>query len=155
MIGLTIRTDAMRRSLETYARKLHDVAQKALVDATEAAQASAKTTIHATTTRRTGDAEDNWGSTWLGPYKRRLKSFSGHAGFIESGTHGHFIPGSFMPARGGKTLAFMWHGKLTFRRWVYHPGTKARPFLDTANASGQMAMKASAQIGLDRIAREF
>lgn len=150
MISVTIKTDGINRAVEAYARKLHDVAQASLVAATDAAEASARQTIHATTTRRTGDLEDNWSTSWRGPHLRGLTSHSGHAGFINDGTRPHPIV-----ARRAKFLRFQMNGQTMFRRSVNHPGTRARPFVALAQAAGQMAMRASAQTNLDRIAREF
>jgi hypothetical protein len=48
-----------------------------------------------------------------------------HAIFIINGTKPHAIH-----ARRVKFLRFMWHGRIVFRRSVWHPGTKPRPFLD-------------------------
>lgn len=150
MIGVTFKTDAMHRALEEYVRKAHDMAQAALTDATRAAEASARATIHATTVRRTGELEDSWSSSWRGPYTRGLTNWSGHAGFINSGTRPHVIA-----ARRVQFLRFQMNGQTMFRRSVNHPGTKARPFVALAMASGQMALKASAQTGVERLAREF
>lgn len=150
MIGVTIKVDAIERALRTYADQLSVVARTAVMDGSDAAQVSATATLHATTTRRTGAAEDSWIHIWRGPYKRLLRNTSGHAGFIESGTAAHIIA-----ARRTKFLRFEMNGQTMFRRSVRHPGTKARPFLALAAAAGQMAMKASAQAGADRIARQF
>jgi hypothetical protein len=40
------------------------------------------------------------------------------------GTRRHIIR-----ARNARALAFVWHGKLVFRRSVNHPGTRANPYL--------------------------
>lgn len=149
MIGVTIKVDAIKRSLDAYAQKLHDVAQTALKDATDAAEASALLAIRAQTTRRTGSLEDDWSSSWRGPYARGLFNFSDHASFIELGTPPHRIE-----AKRGM-LAFQMAGAMMFRRAVNHPGTKARPFLAVATTAGELALRDSARAGLDRIAREF
>lgn len=150
MIGLTLKVDEMKRALEAYARKLETVARVAVMDASEAAQASAVSTIHATTTRRTGQLEDSWIHIWRGPFQRLLRNTSNHAGFIDGGTRPHFIA-----ARRATFLRFQMNGVTMFRRSVNHPGTRPRPFVALSAAVGQMALKASAQSGIDRIASEF
>lgn len=150
MITVEIKTDAVKRALEAYAQKLHAVAQDCLVAATDAAEASARATIRATTTRRTGSLEESWAASWRAPFKRGLFNFSDHADFIENGTRPHVIE-----ARRVRYLRFIVNGELLFRRRVNHPGTKARPFTALASAAGQMAMKASADAGVSRLAREF
>lgn len=155
MIPFEFKHEALSRALEQYAQKLHAVAQQALVDATDAAQASARATIRSTTHRRTGSLEDSWGTSWLGPYRRRLVNFSDHADYIDRGTGIHGPSGQPYLIHGNPTLRFVVAGTVYFRRWVLHPGIKARPFKALAYAAGQMAMRQSAQAGLDRIAREL
>ncbi len=150
MIGFSLDSDATKRALEKYVRDLGQAAQESLTAGALAAQLSARATIHATTQRRTGDAEDNWGTAWVGPYSLRLRSGSDHTGFIESGTRAHLIT-----ARRATFLRFQVGGTTMFRRSVNHPGTRARPFMALAMAAGQMAMKATATRNIDNMAREF
>lgn len=64
----------------------------------------------------------------VSPTHSQTKAAAKYAGYVENGTRAHFI----FPKRRGGMLRFMWHGKLTFREWVFHPGTKSRPFMAEA-----------------------
>lgn len=50
-----------------------------------------------------------------------------YAFFVENGTRAHPIV-----ARRAKVLRFVQNGDTVFRRRVFHPGTKPRPFMQTA-----------------------
>lgn len=153
---ISLRVDAVTRAIDAYAKKLHNVAQTAIKDATDAAEASARATIRATTTRHTGALERSWSTSWRGPYRRGVFNFAPYASYVDEGTRPHAMPG--IPAKPGRTLRFIVGDVTLFRgstKPYQHPGMRARPFTALASAAGQMAMKASAQAGLDRIAREF
>ena len=51
-----------------------------------------------------------------------------YARFLEDGTRPHWIP----LATGGKTLRFVWNGEVTYRKRVWHPGTRAYRVLQRA-----------------------
>jgi hypothetical protein len=148
--GVEIKVDRVQRALLRYLVRLDEVSRSALAEAGLAAIDSARETISRTTTRHTGALEDNWHVGWPDRFTRSVSSFAPHARFIEAGTKAHRIT-----ARRANFLRFEVNGQTMFRRSVWHPGTKARPFLALAMASGQMALKASAQEGVDRIAHEF
>jgi hypothetical protein len=50
-----------------------------------------------------------------------------YAEAVHNGTRRHRIP-----ARPGGVLRFVWNGRVTYARFVNHPGTKPNPFLDRA-----------------------
>lgn len=50
-----------------------------------------------------------------------------YAAYVNDGTRPHRIP-----ARPGGVLRFVWNGQVTYARYVQHPGTRAKPFLDRA-----------------------
>lgn len=55
-----------------------------------------------------------------------------HAGvFLEEGTKDHPIA-----AKNAKALRFMWNGRVTFRKSVHHPGTKATRFWSAGADTG-------------------
>lgn len=65
-------------------------------------------------------------------YVGRLFATAPYAMYVEKGTRPHVIA-----ARNVQFLRFMWHGVLTFRRRVMHPGTKPQPFM--ARSAGPTA----------------
>lgn len=65
-----------------------------------------------------------------GPYRDIVAGRSGltpYLGFHHDGTVPHVIA-----ARRKKTLRFIWHGRVVYRRMVHHPGTKGTFFLTRA-----------------------
>jgi hypothetical protein len=66
-------------------------------------------------------------SSILNPTHARVSANARYAGYVEEGTRSHFI----FPRR-KKALRFMQNGAIRFARWVFHPGTKARPFMQEA-----------------------
>lgn len=150
MIGVTIDHSALDKALDRYVHNLHELAQEGLRVATASAKASALLAIRSQTVRRTGSLQDDWLEVWDGPTLRRLSNYSGHARFIDSGTRAHVIT-----ATRAKFLRFQMNGETMFRRSVNHPGTKARPFVALALASGQMALRASLTQGVDKLAQGF
>lgn len=150
MIDARLNAEPMKQAIRAYADSLLGAAQAALIDATDAAELSARATIRATTKRHTGALEESWRATWQSRTRRRLTNYAPHAGWINDGTKPHRIT-----ARRTQFLKFQMNGTTMFRRSVYHPGTKARPFIALAYAVGQMAMKASGQAAVDHLARAF
>ncbi len=66
-------------------------------------------------------------SASLSPTHARVSANARYAGYVEEGTRSHFI----FPRR-KKALRFTQNGAIRFARWVFHPGTKARPFMQEA-----------------------
>ncbi len=56
-----------------------------------------------------------------------VEATADHAAAVHQGSRPHYIR-----ARPGGALRFVWHGQEMFRRSVWHPGTRARPFLANA-----------------------
>lgn len=56
-----------------------------------------------------------------------VEATANYAAAVHQGSRPHRII-----ARGDGTLRFMWHGRETFRKSVWHPGTRSRPFLANA-----------------------
>jgi hypothetical protein len=63
----------------------------------------------------------------IGPGHSRASANAPYATYVENGTRAHFI----FPVR-AKALRFMQNGAVRFAAWVWHPGTKARPFMQEA-----------------------
>ncbi len=74
-----------------------------------------------------------------------------YAEAIEYGTRSRIIK----PRNAGGTLRFMWRGKLTFRKQVRHPATRAYKFLyRAANAAGRN-FESSMRHGMGQLASKF
>jgi hypothetical protein len=73
-----------------------------------------------------------------------------YAPFIEYGTKPHIIR-----ARRAKALRFMQRGKVVFRRWVRHPGTRPYQFLYRAVNSAARICNQGLFQDMARIARSF
>ncbi|QHB37760.1 tail assembly chaperone [Mycobacterium phage Imvubu] len=56
-----------------------------------------------------------------------VEATADYAAAVHEGSRPHYIR-----ARAGGALRFMWNGQETFRRSVWHPGTRSRPFLRNA-----------------------
>lgn len=56
-----------------------------------------------------------------------VEATADYAAAVHQGSRPHYIR-----ARPGGALRFMWRGQETFRRSVWHPGGRARPFLRNA-----------------------
>lgn len=67
--------------------------------------------------------------TTLGTYECQylVKASAKHAIYIEEGTKPHIIK-----AKNAKALRFLSGGKVVYAKQVFHPGTKASPFMETA-----------------------
>jgi hypothetical protein len=110
--------------------KLKTQTRRALELTAEASIIYAKTTT--LFKRRTGALHSSLKPRIFGNTRARVSADGGHAHFIENGTKAHWIPKSNSGKR--KMLRFMWNGEIIFRRRVWHPGTKARPFMKAAQA---------------------
>lgn len=64
------------------------------------------------------------------------------AGFVIEGTRAHDIPRQPDTRADPKTLRFFWRGSLRFYRRVWHPGTRANPFLDRAGLLAEAEVRA-------------
>lgn len=71
-------------------------------------------------------------STWV----HFIQATAPHAAYVEHGTRPHRIE-----ARKASTLRFFIAGRLTFRRHVDHPGTKATNFMEHAGKVGELALR--------------
>ncbi|UXE04399.1 tail assembly chaperone [Mycobacterium phage Funsized] len=56
-----------------------------------------------------------------------VEATADYAAAVHEGSRAHFIR-----ARRAEALHFFWHGREMFRRSVWHPGTRPRPFLRNA-----------------------
>ena len=56
-----------------------------------------------------------------------VEATANYAAAVHEGSRPHRIA-----ARGDGVLRFMWHGQEVFRKSVWHPGTRSRPFLRNA-----------------------
>lgn len=56
-----------------------------------------------------------------------VEATADYAAAVHEGSRPHYIR-----ARPGGALHFFWHGREMFRRSVWHPGTRSRPFLRNA-----------------------
>ena len=68
-----------------------------------------------------------------------------HAVFVHEGTKAHAIV-----ARNATFLRFEVGGSVVFRRRVWHPGTKPRPFLRIAGEHGTTALERALHDGLNQ-----
>lgn len=78
------------------------------------------------------------------------KNATRYAGFIEYGTRPHIIR-----AKRAKALRFIQRGKVVFRKWVRHPGTRPYQFLYRATNSAARICHQGLLQGMARIARSF
>lgn len=69
-----------------------------------------------------------------------LSADAPYAGFMENGTRAHFI----FPVR-AKALRFVQNGQIRFAAWVFHPGTKSRPFMQHARDKGEVLLEQACQ----------
>lgn len=69
----------------------------------------------------------------------------GSAGFLEWGTRPHRIVAK------GKALRFTVAGETIYRKWVQHPGTKPRPFMQEAARHGEEVAVVAAEYHFARI----
>ncbi|AHJ88321.1 tail assembly chaperone [Mycobacterium phage Hosp] len=56
-----------------------------------------------------------------------VEATADYAAAVHEGSRPHRIA-----ARSADALRFVWHGRVIFRKSVWHPGTRARPFLRNA-----------------------
>ena len=56
-----------------------------------------------------------------------VEATADYAAAVHEGSRPHTIR-----PRNAKSLRFVWHGRVVYRKSVWHPGTKARPFLRNA-----------------------
>jgi len=124
------------RGLETLDAGVHQAIELTIRAAVEAAKASAKGTDKFKD--RTGETRGSIHGEALG-----LNGFvqaGGAARFLEFGTPPHIIR-----ARNASALRFVQNGRVVFRKWVRHPGTRERPFMREAQAHGEIAAEYRAE----------
>lgn len=126
---------AFRDSLKQTALALEEAALDALEAAVAAAERSAfDTTLYNDDTRELRASTK--GVIDRAAYSAKVSNRAKHAVFIENGTRPHAIV-----ARHASVLRFTVGGRTIFRRRVWHPGTKARPFMRVAGDVGTHALE--------------
>jgi len=78
----------------------------------------------------------------------RVRATAPHARFVQEGTRAHRIE-----ARPGGTLRFVIGRTTFFRRSVWHPGTKPRPFLTNAAAASERQLRRELKRMIGDVAR--
>ena len=73
---------------------------------------------------KTGELRASLFSRQTSPYRMEIGATAPHSIFVHQGTRAHEI----RPVR-AKALRFMMGGKVIFARRVWHPGTRAQPFV--------------------------
>lgn len=150
MFSVEVDTSGFKRACDDLFAGLVQTASEAVIAGSKAAEAEAKAIIRATTKRHTGTLEDLTISTRVSLTSARFTSAAKYARLIDSGTRHHVIA-----ARNAQFLRFVKNGTVYFRRFVHHPGTAPRPFVDRAIATGELAMNLIAERGVERVAAVF
>lgn len=149
MITASARTDAARNALGSLAVALIQASQDGMREGLDAGQAIARGLATSVVKRRTGLLFKSIGHSERG-YTGKLFARAPYALYIEGGTKAHVIEG-----RNGGMLRFMWHGVMTFRRRVMHPGTPPRPFMSRSADPTAAAITNATQRWVDAAARRF
>jgi hypothetical protein len=89
------------------------------------------------------------GSTLAISNSKKVNGFDVSRG-LESGTRAHVIR-----ARPGRTLRFISHGRVFFRKSVFHPGTKPYRFLENATTAAYRRLGKLLDERFTRAARKF
>lgn len=150
LFSVDVDTAGFRRACDDLFAGLVQTASEAAMAGSKAAELEAKAILRSTTKRHTGQLEDLTISSRVSLTSARFKSSAKYARFIDSGTRPHVIA-----ARNGEFLRFVKNGSVYFRRFVHHPGTAPRPFIDRAIATGELAMNLIAERGVERAAAVF
>lgn len=118
---VTVHGEATRRGLRNLAAGIVQAAELTLRAAEDAAVASAKATTR---------FKDQTGGTRASI--RRVRT--GLTGFVEARGAARFLEGGTRPhvIHGNPVLRFTVNGQVLYRRWVRHPGTAPRPFMEEA-----------------------
>jgi len=147
---VAVNVEGTKRALAKFALDLEVACSVAIGEALEAAENAARNAIKATTKRRTGALEDKLQGVMLSTTSGKFFALAEHARYIDEGTPPHIIA-----AKGGRWLRFEQAGTVMFRRVVRHPGTKPRPFVASAQASGQMALRNTLNQIVNQMVRRF
>jgi hypothetical protein len=130
---ITFDTTELRAELPRIFVALKDAARAALKDAAWEAHRSVRASTlfkdHTGNLRKTLKIDEP------AEFTIRVRTGTKYAAHVEEGTPPHMIA-----ARRARSLAFMWHGHRVFRRFVQHPGTRARPFMANAARDGGQAL---------------
>lgn len=114
--------------------------------ATDAAYQDAKATT--LFKDRTGELRGSIGESVDGLKGRVWRGRKKYFGFVANGTKPHMIVGN-------PFLSFVWKGARVFFRYVNHPGTVARPFMQHAYEVGQRVLDAQGDRFVDAAIRRF
>jgi hypothetical protein len=152
MFRITVSTSDIRRHLLDLEGDLQNAALNALEESTAAAAAHAKATrlFEDRTTGLRGSIEAQPPTAVVGRFAARLAARANYASFVENGTPPHVIE-----ARGGGMLRFVINGTPIFRKRVFHPGTKPRPFMEEASFVGHVTLHNALESGTDRAIARF
>ncbi len=77
----------------------------------------------------TGGLRNSIKGSLVSPTQSQTSASAKYAGYVENGTPPHFIRKN---KAAGKPLVFMQNGVKRWAKWVYHKGTKSRPFMQEA-----------------------
>jgi hypothetical protein len=124
VIEIRIDAAAFRESIMRASRELQAGARQALGQSAQMAVEAARSTPLFKDGKSTPHLRETISRVRSGPWAWAIKASAKHALFVEKGTKPHRIE-----ARRRKTLRFVQHGEVRFRRWVWHPGTKPTYFM--------------------------
>lgn len=116
---------AFRRDLSRASSVLPRHARDALIQSTQSAATYAKLSRLYKSHTHGLQASIHVKST--SQWARDVIADAKYARYVEDGTMRHFI----FPSR-RRALRFVQDGQVRFARWVFHPGTKSRPFMKEA-----------------------
>lgn len=135
MADVEAKTRGARRGLEKLGVAFLQAAELTVRAGVLAAEASEKTTTQ---------FRDRTGGTRASIHGRVL----GLVGFVSAGGASRFIHFGTAPhliVAHGRALRFEVAGQVLYRKFVRHPGTKARPFVSEASEVGAAAMRYGAE----------
>ena len=127
MISVDVKIDTKQftRHIEGINGRLRENVRSALEKTVDTAEAFAKSTTLFRV--RTGGLSKGFHKFFVGMQEGRLTSTAEHSSFLEEGTRPHIIR-----AKNVKVLRFVQNGAVRFAKFVRHPGTKPRPFMQQA-----------------------
>jgi hypothetical protein len=155
MAGVILNLEPIRRAHSKLLSKTSAAIVLELADAGKFAVDYVK--AHPTFTPRSGELQAK--TRWV-PYRGRsirIQNTAPHAHAQDggSGLHGPKRAKYMIAARRSKALRFMWKGRLTFRRYVMHPGVRPTRFLYRATTAAGRILHQGLDNRMQRIAREF
>ena len=132
--------------LNDLAAGIHNNVSQAIRVATDAAYADAKNTT--LFKDRSGDLRGSIGETVDGLSGKVFRGTKKYYGFVANGTRPHRIEGN-------PFLSFMWKGVRVSFRYVNHPGTAPRPFMQHAYGVAERTLSAVGERFADSAIRRF